>query len=359
LIVVNLVAKGIARPIRNIADAAEKMSAGDLSADIEYDKNDEVGQLTAAMKQLTDTLRMIIADEGDILGSMAQGNFDVKMDMERYLGDFKEILVPIEQIKANLSETLMEINNTSEDVAAGARHVSEDAGSLANGVNLQTEQIQKLSENIVQISDKLEGNTEKTNIAKESAVEVSDLVKKGNDNMLELMDAVGEIGSASQEIEKIIKTIEDIAFQTNILALNASVEAARAGEAGKGFAVVADEVRNLAAKSAEAAKGTNILIGNSVQAVEKGKALTQKAAESLENIVKSTYRTETLIEEISEASEEQKDFVAELLNVVENIENVVQENSSAANQSAQVSSELLEQANKLRNLVNRFNFGNR
>lgn len=172
--------------------------------------------------------------------------------------------------------------------------------------------------------------------------------------MQELNTAMNRISQKSGEIGKIIKTIEDIAFQTNILALNAAVEAARAGSAGKGFAVVADEVRNLASKSAEAAKNTTMLIEDSIQAVENGTKLTAGTTESLKKVVESTMVIKTAVGRISQATGEQASNLNQVTTGVDQISSVVQTNSATAEESAAASEELSGQSQMLKNLISQF-----
>ena len=165
------------------------------------------------------------------------------------------------------------------------------------------------------------------------------------------MDA---ISAKSDEIGKIIKTIEDIAFQTNILALNAAVEAARAGSAGKGFAVVADEVRNLASKSADAAQNTTVLIEDTVNAVSAGTLIANATAQSLAHVVDEAKEVVDLINEIASASDEQAEYINELMNVLNEIADVVQTNAATSQESADASEELSHQADMLKSLISQF-----
>ncbi|MEG0019434.1 MAG: methyl-accepting chemotaxis protein, partial [Oscillospiraceae bacterium] len=202
----------------------------------------------------------------------------------------------------SLSETLGSIKLSAEQVSSGSDQVASGAQALSQGATEQASAIEELSATIAEMSHQIEGtagNAQKANgFAQQAGVGVS----SGNEKMNEMIVAMSEISSKSNEIGKIIKTIDDIAFQTNILALNAAVEAARAGSAGKGFAVVADEVRNLAQKSAEAAKNTTALIEGSITAVAKGTQIADDTAKALEVVVEKSSQVTDIIAQISTAS---------------------------------------------------------
>lgn len=351
------IARRIAAPIKEFVDRIDALAKkGDIASPInEVDTNDEVGELSRSLKLLLKNLGNIIEDEYHILGSMAEGNFDVyTKNEESYVGDFENILTSIRTIREQLSSTLIEIDVASEHVSVGSEQVASGAQELAQGATEQASAIEQLNATIASIAEQIKENAENARNASEIATASSKEVEEGNKKMNEMIVAMTEITETSNKIAKIIKTIDDIAFQTNILALNAAVEAARAGEAGKGFAVVADEVRNLAGKSAEAAQNTTQLIESSINAVANGTKIADMTAEALGNVVEATNKSTELINQIAVASEEQANSVEEATKGLDQISTVVQTNSATSEESAAASEELSAQANKMREMISHF-----
>lgn len=269
-------------PINQVVMAAENIVHGDLDINLNVQSNDEIGQLAQSFSQMSASLRKIILDIGYLLNEMSQGNFVVKTSCEdKYVGNYHNILTAVHNINTKLSDTLSQINQASDQVFAGSEQVSAGAQALSQGATEQASSVEELAATINEINGQVKETAVNAQQASEVVSRAGLEVENCDRQMQELNTAMNRISQKSGEIGKIIKTIEDIAFQTNILALNAAVEAARAGSAGKGFAVVADEVRNLASKSAEAAKNTTMLIEDSIQAVENGTKLTAGTTESL------------------------------------------------------------------------------
>ena len=351
------IARRISQPIKEFVSRIDALAQkGDIESPInEVDTNDEVGELSRSLKLLITNLGNIIEDEYHILGSMSEGNFDVHTENEEsYVGDFENILTSIRKIREQLSSTLIEIDVASEHVSVGSEQVASGAQELAQGATEQASAIEQLNATIASIAEQIKENAENAKNASEIAMASSKEVEEGNKKMNEMIVAMTEITETSNKIAKIIKTIDDIAFQTNILALNAAVEAARAGEAGKGFAVVADEVRNLAGKSAEAAQNTTQLIESSINAVANGTKIADMTAEALGNVVEATNKSTELINQIAVASEEQANSVEEATKGLDQISTVVQTNSATSEESAAASEELSAQANKMRELISKF-----
>ncbi len=345
----------IKTPISEIENAAIKMAEGDLDVEISYASRDELGVLAAQVRRLIHKLQVIIDDENQFLAKMASGDFTVDSVCEgEYTGSFRPLLVSFRGIAEKLNDTMLQINQSSAQVASGSEQVSSGAQALSQGATEQASSVQELASTIGEISDKVNQNADNARQANATADSVSMEMNQCNDKMKLMIQAMGEISNCSSEIGKIIKTIEDIAFQTNILALNAAVEAARAGAAGKGFAVVADEVRNLASKSAEASKNTAALIENSLKAVENGTQIADETAQSLLQAVHTVNEMTGIIEQISEASSNQADSISQITIGMDQISSVVQTNSATAEESAAASEELSSQSQLMKSLVGRF-----
>lgn len=272
-------------------------------------------------------------------------------EMKSLMAELEGKVQQVEHLMERQNNLVHEISGVSGKVAVSSDQMNKIVSELSHGGAVQAGSILELQAVIEEITDQISSNTANSIKTRDSFAEVANEVQMANSQMSEMVGAMTDISAASDEINKIIKTIEDIAFQTNILALNAAVEAARAGEAGKGFTVVADEVRNLAQKSAEAAKSTTELIENSIASVERGSAIVAQAAHSLHNIADSTSVSEKLISEIAEASQQQAEAVAQVKAGIEQISGVVQANSATAQQSSHESQQVMAQAKLLDDLI--------
>ncbi len=345
--------KGIVRPVQEIENAANQMANGILGTKITYESADELGVLAQSMRQSMDTMSVYIADIDRAMGLMADGNFDVEPS-QPFIGDFARIEQSIAKMIMQVSTVLAQISLAADEVSSGSSQVSSASQALAQGATEQASSVQELASTVSELSQQVDNNAENSNTASQMALQATESIDAGNRKMQALMAAMSEIDGKSKEIGKIIKTIEDIAFQTNILALNAAVEAARAGAAGKGFAVVADEVRNLAAKSAEAAKNTTTLIESSISSVNEGVLLAQSTAEELLSVVEGAKETTAVIQKITVATNEQSVALNQISNGLEQISSVVQMNSATSEESAASSEELSSQASILKQQLSKF-----
>lgn len=351
--------RSITRPMVEVTRAAKEMAKGSLNVQIDYESKDELGILAQSFRTIIVGISGIIKDIDYVLSAMGDGDFNVTTRAEEiYIGDYSPILLSIRNINTKLSETLLQINQSSEQVASGSEQVSSGAQALSQGATEQASSVEELAATVNEISQQIKETAENARRAKQLTDEAGVEVNTSNTQMQDLIAAMQEISASSGEIGKIIKTIEDIAFQTNILALNAAVEAARAGAAGKGFAVVADEVRNLASKSAEASKNTASLIESSIRSVESGTRIADSTAHSLHTVVDGTKKVVEIVDKITLATDQQATSVAQVTQGIDQISSVVQTNSATAEESAAASEELSGQAEMLKSLVGRFRLKN-
>ena len=342
-------------PLGKLAEESDKLAEGNFDIRVSYAQEDEIGRLVKSFNNIVKRLTYVVSDLQAKLGAFAQGDFatEIKED-ENYKGDFRPILNSLQEISTSLNSTLKNVHTSSSEVSSSAEQVSSMAQRISEGTTKQASSIAELSKTMEDITEQIRHTTKQAEKAQQLGVVSGSHVETSNLKMTDMQGAMEEITEKSKEISKIIKTIDDIAFQTNILSLNAAIEAARAGEAGKGFAVVADEVGNLAKKSQEAAQNTSLLIEETIGAVQKGAKFTEETAEALHSVSESTNQVNDLIGEISKASEEESAGVSRLSDGLQEISAVVQENSATAEESAATAEELSAQANLMNDLVDKF-----
>lgn len=345
------------RPMTQLNFAANALLQGNFDSQITYESDDEIGQACKDMSIAFESLQRIIKEISAWMVALENRDLTMLPTME-FHGEFETIEKSYTQSIRTLNEGFNEIKASAEQINIGADHVSDGAQTLSQGATEQAASIQELTATISDIAEKIKFNAGNALTANELNSKVSSEIYESSRLMNDLMEAMRRITTASNEINNIIKAIEDIAFQTNILALNAAVEAARAGEAGRGFAVVADEVRNLAAKSAEAAQSTTVLIENAIAAVEDGTKIAEDTEKALEHLVEDSKIVTDKIQEIAVSSEEQSNSVEQINIGAEQIASVVQTNSATSEESAAASEELAGQASILDSLINQYKLMN-
>ena len=360
ILVTLLILRREGRELIAVERAIGRLGDLNLSADEElavfYGRSDEIGMIAQTTHRVCAALRETIDDVSRILGQMAGGDFtvDVEKNQALYIGDFQTLSESLKSIRANLTSVIRDISLVAGQVDTSADRVSSGAQALSQGTVEQAASITGLVSNVTEITSQLQTSTVRCGSASDLVAKATGYADEADTKMAQLLTATHNIDQSSAQIGTIIKTIEDIAFQTNILALNASVEAARAGDAGKGFSVVADEVRDLAAKSAQAAQNTNTLINRSIQDVKTGTESTDLAVSAMQVIGDCISSIKALMDEIAAASVQQSEMIVLVENGIKEISAVVQANSSAAEKSAAVSKELSSQARTLNGLIGRF-----
>ncbi len=354
--IIVLVSLAITVPIKTLNDAVSKLAEGNLDVDIKATSKNEIGQLADSIKRLVWRLKnyiLYITEVSSVLHEVGRGNlsFDLTQD---YVGEFAPLKRALLDIQTNLSQTMYRIADSASHVDTSTNQIASASQALAQGASEQASAIQELSATIQDLTVTSQGEAQRATKLSQSVAFMGNQLDDSNHQMQNLRAAMENISMQSSEIAKIIKTIEDIAFQTNILALNAAVEAARAGTAGKGFAVVADEVRSLAAKSAEAAKSITDLINTSLTAIANGSSLANETAASLAEVAHNVESVVVAVQQFASRYQEQTGSLHEISNGIEQISSVVQNNSATAEESAASSEELAGQSHIMKQMVDKF-----
>lgn len=343
----------VERAINHLGDL--NLSA-DQELEIFYNRSDEIGMIAQTTHRVCGCLRKTIDDVGRILGEIANGNLavDVTKNESYYIGDFKALSKSLQSIHTNLMNIIYDISHVATQVDTSANQVSIGAQALSQGTTEQAISIDKLVSNVTTITSQIQTSTTRCSSASELVDKATGYAAEADTRMEQLMAATKNINQSSTQINTIIKTIEDISFQTNVLALNAAIEATCVGTTGKGYSVVAEEIRNLAAKSTQAAQNTSNLISHSIQNIKTGTECTTHAVAAMQVITDCIQTIKTLMDEIAVASVQQAEMIILVKNGIKEISGVVQANSATAKESAEVSKELSNQARTLNNLISKF-----
>ena len=339
--------KAITRPMAKLSEAAKKMTMGDIDVDCEKIYNDDLGQLLDEFGQMAEAIR----EQTRITDAISKGD----LTMEANPRSDRDVLgKAIRRLLSENNMTLSNVKEASAQITVGSEQVANASQALAQGSTEQASAIEQVTASMDEVTQRTKANATQAGEANVLVQSIKDMATSGNDQMKSMIQAMDDINASSETISKIIKTIDDIAFQTNILALNAAVEAARAGVHGKGFAVVAEEVRNLAAKSASAASETAEMIDDTIHKVGNGTKIAQDTAKSLDEIVTSIDEIVGLISNITISSNDQATAISQIDQAISQVSTVVQTNAATSQECAAASEELSNQAVTLKSLMARY-----
>ncbi len=358
VVIVKKLAENISAPIRQCAERLEALAKGDLQSEVpKITSKDETLKLADATQTIVHGMGKMIGDIKFLLGEMANNNFDVHSQAtEYYIGDFEEIIIAVRKINHSLSATLEHIREAADQVSLGSTQLSESGQALAEGATDQAASIEELLATVNDVAEQVERNTKNAVTTSHKAEDIGKQAHTSSSHILEMTQAMSKINDASMEISNIIRTIEEIADQTNLLSLNASIEAARAGEAGRGFAVVAGEIGHLANQSSDAVVDTRKLIEAALAEVKSGNYIADKMAQALQSVIDGMAEIVTSVEEVAQNSNEQNGAMQQINIAIEQISEVVQSNSAAAEEGSATSQELSAQATELNELIDKFTF---
>lgn len=350
------IALGIAKPMNDLSERLKTFAEGDLSTSFpSVDSEDEVSDMVAVASNMAGNLSSIIKDAGELLGYMANGNYAMNSQMpERYVGEFKALIVGMHEMNEQMNDTLHQIETASDQVSAGAGNLAESSQSLAEGATEQAGAIEELLATITNLTEGIQKTAESVDDSYRQASKYAGEASQSKNEMQQMVEAMERISVTSQKIGNIISDIEDIASQTNLLSFNAAIEAARAGEEGRGFAVVAEQIRKLAEQSASSAVDTRNLIESAIQEITTGNRMAEKVSTSIGEVVEGVNMIAETSKDLREISQSQAEAMQQAEQGVNQISEVVQSNSANAEESSATSEELSAQAETLNELVQKF-----
>lgn len=344
-----LVTRSITDPLMKIVTVGKRITRGDFpDSSLNIESRDEVGAVSAVFNKIVEVFKA----KGRELEKIADGDLTVEVqfasEKDQFARAFKKMVV-------SLNGVLSQVNVSVDQMAFGSDQVARSSQSLSQGATEQASSLEEISSSINEISSQSRQNADNAIEANSLSKSAMEYAEDGNKQMAELISAMEKINSSSDEIKKVVKVIDDIAFQINLLALNANVEAARAGKYGKGFAVVAEEVRNLAVKSAQSVKETTGMVEVSIKNIELGNSAAQATADQLKSIVTGSGKVADLVEEIASASKEQAQGIDQINSGLSQIDNVTQANTASAEESASAAEQLASQGRQLKAMISKFN----